>query len=832
MRDQRHPHMHVDPRRPRHAESPTVNPPLFAWKPRAGERRFGLAVARDPALTDRVIDLEDLTEPLHLPEKALAPGTYWWCWRVGADRSEIFRLDIGALAVVLEVPPATQWLARLPAGHPRLHASPDRVEEIRDRAAAEQPEATLQLLALADELLGESHHIPEPPFLPDRNKDFEANRAIWYPTMWGSRAFVKGAETLALAWLLTGDETYGRPACERMASISLWDPDGSTWLGHNDEAHMSVIWHGPHAVDWVWDCFTDEQRRRVIEQFRRRGQITYEHMHDLGAYGIDRFDSHAGREIVFLALVALTFHEHIPEAATWLDWLRPVLCGVWPIWARDDGGWAQGPSYGLAYVGIQQMFASAFKQGVGVDVYRRPFWRNHARWRRWILPPYAEWQGFGDHTQRWQSSWRRNADLIELIGLETETDEFAGYVEGLRTQTEFQPEPRDRHLPGINAHLFLARLQRRSAATPTAGGTAAADASHPEPATDRLTEPRFGDGFDPSSSMLKVFPAVGWAALRTAPAAEADGKGDIAVVFRSSPLGSISHSHANNNDIVLHVGGRAMAMPSGFYGGVKLGYGGEHHANWVWHTKSHNCVTLSDAGQIMRSEESTGAVAHAFEDGRLVYWVGIADASYADRAERCRRHMLFLKESNALVLIDEFVSRGAMLSTLQFNWHTMDPVDVKEGARTFSWKRGKSRVTGTFLYHANAMFTMTQGWDPTPAQAETEAPYPMQYHLRFTCNSKTPDYQGPRHRLLDRPPIKRRLATVLAPSAPGIPAAPVVASMEGECEVGQIGDARLVLHPDGGDLVVDGLTIDGLAVIDVDGVRYVIDDEGIRATTT
>ena len=45
---------------------------------------------------------------------------------------------------------------------------------------------------------------------------------------------------------------------------------------------MSVIWHGSHVCDWVWDLFTSEERAQVIEQFRRRGQITFEHMHDLG----------------------------------------------------------------------------------------------------------------------------------------------------------------------------------------------------------------------------------------------------------------------------------------------------------------------------------------------------------------------------------------------------------------------------------------------------------------------------------------------------------------------------------------------------------------------
>jgi hypothetical protein len=818
MKDQRHEHIHVDPRRPRNHTSPTVNPPLFAWKPRSDERGFRLQVGRDPSLSNPVIDLQGLGEPLYLPEKAMVPGRYWWQWQVNGETSELFCFDIDADAVLLEIPSAEQWLQRLPTDHPRLHCRQQWLEQIRDRAVTDEPEQTLHILAHADELLNESHHIPEPPFLPDRNKDYEANRKIWFPTMWGSRRFVKGAETLALAYMLTGDRTYGRPACERMVSISAWDPDGSTWLGHNDEAHMSVIWHGPQAVDWAWDCFTEPERALVIEQFCRRGQVTYEHMHDLGSYGINRFDSHAGREIAFLALVAFTFHDHIPEAKQWLAWLRPVLCGIWPIWARDDGGWAQGPSYGLAYVGIQQMFVSAFRRGTGVDVYRRPFWRNHARWRRWILPPYAETQGFGDHSQRWQASLLRNADLVELIGLETGTDEFDGYVAGLRAQTEFDVEPGVRHMPGGNSHLLLAKLTQ--------------DLADAEPAAadgPPLTLPELAPGFAADASILRQFPTVGWAALRSNIAAEVDGDRDVALVFRSSPLGSISHSHANNNDFILHVGGRVMAMPSGFYGGIKLGYGGDHHANWVWHTKSHNCVTLSDAGQIMRSEESTGRIDHAYEDDNVAYFVGVADASYADRAERCRRHVLFFKSSSCLAMIDEFVGKGDMISALQWNLHSFDPFVVDRQARTFHWRRGDSKVKGSFLYHDNAIFSMTDGWDPTPQYTEEEQPYPSQHNLRFTCNLKQPEFLGVRHRLQTRPPVQRNLAVVLAPSCPGLKAAKVQTARHGEAEEARIGqDGRLVVHSGGGALVVDGQSITALAVVEAGGSRYWISDEGIR----
>ncbi|MBT3341694.1 MAG: DUF4962 domain-containing protein, partial [Gemmatimonadetes bacterium] len=772
-----------------------MNPPLFAWKPQVGDRATDLQVSRDAGFTDLVIDLSGLTESLHLPERALSPGTYWWRWCAGGAVSEVFEFHIGEEAVRFEVPSADQWLKSLGTQHPRLHCRPEWLETIRDRACSEQPEATLELLVMADELRTISHEIPEPPFLPDRNKDFEANRRIWFPTMWNTRKFVKGAETLALAYLITGDKAYGRDACERLVSISKWDPDGSTYLGHNDEAHMSVIWHGPHAVDWCWDLFTESERALVIEQYRRRGQITYEHMHDKAAYGIHRFDSHAGREIVFLAMTAFTFHEHIPEAAQWLEWLRPVLNGIWPVWAGDDGGWAQGPSYGLAYVGIQTMYASAIKRGAGVDVYRRPFWRNHARWRRWFVPPYTDMQGFGDQGRRWRSGVMNNADLMEIIGIETGTDEFAGYARALRAQTQFDEEPVERHMLGVSGHLYLARLTK---------GLVSGDGSAPDGSTgvskpdaearpSELTAPIFGDSFDASQSVFRQFPFVGWAAIRSKIETEANGAGDVALLVRSSPFGSVSHSHANNNDFILHVGGTMMAMPSGFYGGVKNGYGGDHHANWVWHTKSHNCVTLSDAGQIMRSTESTGAIANAYEDERLIYFTGIADSSYADRAERCRRHVLFLKSSSAVVLIDEFVGLSQILSTLQWNLHTPAPLVVDETQRTFSWKRGRSQVAGAFLYHDNAFFSITRGCDPPPATAEHEQPYPMQHNLRFTCNMVQAEFLAMRGSRSEAPGIARNLAVVLAPSCPGVRQAKVVTARHGESEEAFINGDRLIV---------------------------------------
>ncbi len=784
MRDSRHPHPHLDPRQPRDGSSPGTNPPVFAWKPAEGDDTFRLTIARDGDFADVRVDVQGLRDPAYLPEEAFEPGRYFWKWSpfakasgdksAGDGESEVFSFEITPEAVRLEVPPASEWLERFPRDHPRLYVRPEEVAALRASRNGNRAQMWQQLQAAADALLDEPHEYPEPPFLPDRSRDYQAFFRAWAPILWESRRFVKGAETLALAYLASGERQYARAACERMASVSRWDPEGSSHIAHNDEAHMSVIWDGSKVCDWVWDEFTDEERELVIEQFRRRGEITYEHVHSRGCYGVTRFDSHSGREIIFLALLAIVFHEHIPEAAKWLEWLRPVLCGIWPIWAGDDGAWAEGPSYGLAYVQIMTMFATALKRGTGVDLYRRPFWQNHARWRRWWLPPYAQWMGFGDHTEVWASTWQRNADLVELIDRETGAHELGDYVAELREEADRLATPAQRQMPGISAQRYLAEPM----------------AAEPAPAQDE--------------GMLRIFPAAGQAAIRTH---IDEPSRDVALLFRSSPYGAISHSHANNNDFIIHVAGKVMAMPSGYYDG----YGSNHHTHWVWHTKSHNCVTLSDAPQIMRSHESVGAIESAFEDERLAYFRGAAAASYADRATRCRRHVAFLKPHDCFVMIDEFVAVPGIVSALQWNIHSWNEFAVDEERRSFLIEREGSSLEGHFMYHHNAFFSLSEGWDPPPAKIKDDAQWYQQYHLRFTASG-----------LVER----RNLGVVLCPGHASLARAQVQTEREDAAEVARLGD-DLVLVNQGDRMEHQGLSTEALALLIVDGRRYEVRDEGL-----
>ena len=773
IEETRHPHTHVDPRYPRDGGQEMTNPPVFAWKPESASAPFVLEVSQDGAFAPPILRVGGLEDPIYLPENAFEPGRFWWRWGDGNDWATTFTFDITGDAVTLEIPAASSWIEAMPNGHPRLYVSEHAVDSFRIRCEQDPPAGLDSLLQSANQLLGEAQTSPEPAFLPDRKLDFAAFWKVWYPTMWGSRQFVKGAEALGLAYLATGDTTFGRAACERMVSISQWDPEGSSYLGHNDEAHMSVIWHGPHACDWVWNLFTDEERRTVIDQYRRRGEITFEHMHDRGLYGIVRFDSHAGREIVFLANLAIVFHDHIPRAKAWLEWLRPVLCGIWPSWSGDDGSWAQGPSYGTAYVTIMTMFATALKRATGVDVYRRPFWKNHIRWRYFCVPPYVEWMGFGDHSEKWQDTWNNNANLVDVIARETASPELAGYVAAFREEARGLNSLEERRMPGVLSQLFTADSLGESSAAVSEKG-----------------------------KVLTVFKNAGYAAIRTNP----DNRNrDVAFIFRSSPFGSISHSHANHNDFVLHVGGRVMAMPSGYYDASRT----KHHAHWVWHTKSHNCVTLSDASQLIQSHASVGSLVNAFEDEDLAYVCGRADASYPGRAERYRRHVIYAKRSRAIVLIDEFVGPEGIYSSLQWNIHSWNTFATDEDARTFRIERGQSAVTGAFMCHEESFYVTGEGWDPPPLPTKSTNEWHQQYHLRFT-----PTVIG----------SERNLGTLLLPQLPGEVTADFERHREDDGrEVAVVGKTAFTVYP--------ANHADGpIGLVASDSGTYRIDDDGIQLT--
>jgi hypothetical protein len=768
MQERRHPNPQLDPRRPRDGAPAPVNPPVFVWKPQEGQRTFGFRLARDEKLTETVLAARDLDQPYYLPAEALAPGRYWWTWSADGDEAPACDFVIAEEAPVVEVPPVSRWLEILPREHPRLYTRPEELAALRASRSGERAPLWARLQAGAEKLLAEPHEMAEPPYLPDVHTDNSRWQQAFQQAMHESRAFLGGAERLALAYLASGEERYGRAAVRRMLSVAAWDPAGSTHIEHNDEPHMSVVNWGPYACDWVWDLFTEEERDRLAAHFRRRGQLAYRFIHSFGYFGATTYGSHHGREIIFLATLSLVFHDRIPEAKGWLEWLRTLLCGVWPVWAGEDGAWAEGPDYGAAYVSFMLRFAAALKGAGIVDLFGKPFWPGHLEWRRHCVPAGVEWVGFGDGPKEGTPGKRDfTAKIVRTIAALCDRPHYELYARQHTAVRSRRGEGEYGYASSL--HYLLLPEVGREALTP----------GSPE-----------RDG-----PALKVFPGAGWGAVRTH---VDEPEKDIALTVRASPYGSVSHSHADNNDFSLHVAGRSLLLPSGFYDG----YASAHHAHWTWHTKAANCVTLSDAGQRLRSPESTGALEDPCEDERLCYVRGVADASYQDLAARCRRHILYLKRHQAFLLVDEVALRPGVAVGLQWNVHGWSPFAVEEEPPVFRLERDGAAVHGHILWQAEGFFTRREEAEPPPVFRGDRRCDQPEYHLRYTPYGIV---------------AARNLGVLLLPLRPGEEPPAVATRRTERGEEAALGGDTLCVFPDGprdidGRLTVAELTLDGQTV--------------------
>ena len=72
-----------------------------------------------------------------------------------------------------------------------------------------------------------------------------------------------------------------------------------------------------------------------------------------------------------------------------------------------------------------------------------------------------------------------------------------------------------------------------------------------------------------------------------------DYKHNISLSFRSSPFGSGSHTHSNQNAFNLHYGGKAIYHAVGHY----MNFSDPHNLLSYRHTRAHNTLLIDGIGQ-------------------------------------------------------------------------------------------------------------------------------------------------------------------------------------------------------------------------------------------
>ena len=709
--------------RPLPGETLDVTPPGFCWW-RAGARgkvRYRMKVMGKAGAAVYASKLLD--DPVHVPAKALPAGRYTWAVEA-LDKNgkplkpRTFIIQEGAVEQPWVSP--KELLARVPREHPRLLFPKATLDEVRATLATTRKEAFASLKRQANRAL-KLGIPPEPDY--DKIEDRAVRRLAYKDSFGRMRKYHQGGMLpLALMYMLTGERKYGEKAKALLLSAAEWDPEGisSVMAPHGDEIGLGLVRSGAQTYDWLYDMLTPAERRKVKAMLVARADQMLRRLTKKD-YLFTPEESHNGRLPGYLVEHAIALAEE-PRAEVWMDYAMRTFLTCFPHWAGKDGGWAEGIPYGLAYNTIYLMPFEALRAATGFDLWQRPFYRKVRAFFMYNISPLGDIMPWGD-TEHMNVPGRSGnvCGLLMFHALRYNDPTMRWWVDQLR-------DKRGRTasvgwLPGlILPDTFSGDMNRKPRAT----------------RGDRSASPELLPPTDLPNDA--AFTGVGWAVLHSAITKPKD---DLMVMFKSSPYGPVSHSHADQNSFAIMKGGKGLAIPAG---ARWPSHGTPFHKKYVQQTIAHNAILVDGEGQINRRASANGRIVDFQTTPHLGYVCGDAKRAYGRRLKRCRRHVLLVRPWLVCVVDDLEAPKP-----VDFQWlmHAWDEMELDARGQKLVSRRGDAAMRVRLFTAGGFAFEQTGEWpmDPKEGFPKTrKKPPTKQWH--FTASTRGPA-------------AKRRIAAVM-----------------------------------------------------------------------
>jgi hypothetical protein len=668
------------------ADGSTVktNPPALAWLPEPGAAAYAVEFARDAQFESDAIKIAKTPYVLYTHSSVLPQGA--WCWRYAyidnrgarSGWSQVRRFTIASDAQPFPRPSEDLIEQRMPRQHPRLMLRPEEVEMYRAARLGAHKERWKELVKQAEEALA----IPlmqEPP--PWTNGKWNAEE--WRRNFVQTVKAVETAETLAFCYMLSGEKRYADRARKWLLHFATWDPAGSTSMAVNDEAGMPILYTTSRIYDWIYDALSEADREMLRTVIRARGEEAFHWLHDK-PFEQKAYNSHGGRMWHFLGEAAIAWYGEVPEAKKWLDYAITINWSWYPSYGDEEGGWAQGYSYWASYVNRSTWWFDALRAALRVEATDKPFYRHVGDFPVYVSPPGGSLVGFGDFAEK-----RPNPAAAAVVG----------YFARVRRKPEWQwyAEAWEQG-EGAKGPIGFLRAARQEMAPPKSM-------------------------FPKEWPAAKLFRGAGWVSLHSN---LSDAREGVQVMMRAAPLGNISHSHADQNAIVVGAYGSPLLVNTG----IRPWYGSPFCKEWYWTTKAHNALEIDGVGQ-PKTSEAKGRVV-VFEPSKRYDYVVGETSGYGDHVKRYRRHVVFLKP-DVLVVFDEV--KASRPVSLKFWLHGRAPFTIDGESAGVSLNYENAALKGFLATHGGIQMEQT---DKYPIAPEMGDPQP-EWHFSAETRQKHAD---------------------------------------------------------------------------------------------
>ncbi|NND05123.1 MAG: DUF4962 domain-containing protein [Saprospiraceae bacterium] len=678
--------------RPLPGEVLDVSPPGFCWWRAAPRNKVSYRLSIESEAGERVYQSGLLRDPVHVPSLVLPEGNYRWFvdaldkqQRVLTTRPAQY-FNIAKDAYELPWIDPGQLLNRVPSNHPRLLFPHAKLLDIRASLEDSRSEAYSYLRKVADQSL--RLELMEKPDFDKYDKETEypmrrtAYRASYHKF---TAVYNRGMISLALTYLLTGEKKYGHAAKKHLLNVLDWELDGIASLEEGfDEIGLRIARTSAQGYDWLYDLLTGDEREAIRQMLLARGDQMLARLERRDFLHKSAY-SHDGRLPGYLVEFAIVLAEE-ERAQIWMDYAMRALLTVFPHWGGKDGGWAEGINYVLSYNDRFITPLQSLKNSTGYNLWKKSYFRNMRYFLMYCTSPLGEITPFGDAEHNALSD--RAGDLYSILhfhSLQYQDPQVRWWIEELAGMKEKTTRL------GVMHRLILE------------------DDLSPE-------KPEF---LPPD----KAFFGVGWAALHTD---ILDPKNDLMILFKSSPFGPVSHSHADQNSFAIMKGGKALAQPSG---ARYPQHQSPFHFEYTNLTIAHNALLINGKGQIDRDATAHGQLVDFKSTEHLGYVVGDAQKCYGNQLDKFERHVIMIRPSVILVIDDLSASKPFSVDWLM---HGREQMVLHQNHQLIESSRYEEGMKTHLVTSGMFDFSLSNEWPIDPKQdypMVTTDPPPKEWHL-------------------------------------------------------------------------------------------------------
>jgi len=619
--------------------------------------------------------LDDSPCAIYNPHKKLASGTWYWQYRsTKTDWSPVHRFRISDEIPVLETPTFEELVAGIPEGHPRVLVPNGDFRGLRERNR--NGEDARRVIEQADKML-----LIEPPDerkgVPIRKGTTEVqNSKLALDASRQLGSLVKqGIDPLVKAYILTGDEAYAQAAIKWGLKVASYDPNGVSMT--NNFADSECMYQMAYVYDACFDLLSEEEKQFLRTGIVPRADRFYLRWRNMLEAKV--FSGHIWQHILErLFKTSLALLSDVPEAKTWLNFIYEVYLARSPVMGPDDGGWWNGNHY-LELGGITLMDIPQYvKLWTGADIMNSSFYDHIPLWLIYSFPANSYSEGFGNGTEK---------QFGQKLGV-------LGFMDALAK---------------VNGNRYAAwytNHQLRNGAIsggfdPFYFGNHAAVKGHTiyddnefrwfRIKWDLPDAPELPDDIH-ALPLARAFRETGSVNMHTD---LLQAENNLMISMRSSPFGSTSHAHADQNGFNIQFGGDKLFYNSGY----RPSMGVPHYEQWFKATIGHNTVLIDGKGQPVGSGESYGWIPRFLHGETISYALGDASKAYDNRfnerqnagVKLFRRHLVFLRPS-IVVIYDELEADH----NAEWTWliHSPYEIHLDDAASQFSVESStaKSRV--------------------------------------------------------------------------------------------------------------------------------------------